>query len=448
MACKNEIIIVIAFLSVFLVCPKSFSQNNSSADTDLTLSEAILIAFQNNKDIQMQEAEIVIARANIQGAISPFLPQVNLQGAYTRNDKVFAPNIFSGYENDNFVKIAFSESIYSGGANMANFKQAKLSLDVQQETLRAKKLDVEFDAKRLYYGLLLAYENERIARDALEQAIAHYENVKQMYRHGTASRFDLLQSGVQVSLLMPNVVKARNEIESLKADLNKLLGRKVDFPITVREKLSYSFIGINEKEFLGSAYLMRPEMKLKSLGIDIDKWQIQMAKSGYRPTVDFLGAISYRSSNLGNMFNPGQRNWNVGISVNIPIFEGFSTKAKVDAARTRYAQAKIDKDNLVDTIAVEVHKACLNLKEAYAIIQSQKSNVLEAKEALRISEVSYRNGVAINLDVLDSQVSLAQIQTNLASGIYDYLMARAYLDRSMGKLILKSARGEKNEKKA
>jgi len=97
LACKNEIIIVIAFLSVFLVCPKSFSQNNSSADTDLTLSEAILIAFQNNKDIQMQEAEIVIARANIQGAISPFLPQVNLQGAYTRNDKVFAPNIFSGY---------------------------------------------------------------------------------------------------------------------------------------------------------------------------------------------------------------------------------------------------------------------------------------------------------------------------------------------------------------
>ena len=447
MASRKKIVFVVVFLSVFLICPNSFSQNATSADTDLTLTKAILIAFQNNKDIQMQEAQINIATANIQGAISPFLPQVNLQAGYTHNDKVLAQNIFSGYNNDNLAKIAFSQSIYSGGANMANFKQAKLSLDVQQETLRAKKMDVEFDAKRLYYGLLLAYETLRIAQDALDQAIAHYENVKQMYKHGIASRFDLLQSGVQVSLLEPNVVKAKNEIDSLKADLNKLLARQVDFPIDIKEKLAYSFIGIKENEFLKTAYLRRPEMKLKSLGIDIDKWEIQMAKSGYRPTVDLLGSISYRSNSLGNMFNSRQQNWNAQVSVNIPIFEGFSTKAKVDAARARYAQAKIDKDNLVDQIAVEVRKACLNLKEAASIIRSQKDNVQEAKEALRIAEVSYQNGVAINLDVLDSQVSLAQIQTNLASGIYDYLMAQAYLDRSIGKLTLNGDRREKNEKK-
>ena len=442
---RNKIVFVVAFLSVFAACPNLFSQNTPSPDTSLTLADTILIAFQNNKDIQMQEAEITIASANILGAASNFLPRVNLQGTYTHNDKVLAQNIFSGYNNDNLAELALSQSVYSGGANMANFKQANLSLDVQRQTLRAKKMDVEFDAKRLYYGLLLAYENQRIARDALDQAIAHYENVKQMYKHGTASRFDLLQSGVQVSLLEPNVVKAGNEIDSLKADLNKLLARKVDFPVTTKERLDYSFIGIQENEFLKAAYLNRPEIKLKSLGIDIDKWEIQMAKSGYRPTVDFLGSLTYRSHNLGNMFVQKQRNWNAGISVNIPIFEGFSTKAKVDAARARYAQAKIDKDNLVDTIAVEVRKACLNLKEAASIIASQKDNVQEAKEALRIAEVSYENGVAINLDVLDSQVSLAQIQTNLASGIYDYLVALAYLDRSIGKSFI---RERKNEKKA
>lgn len=455
MASRNKIIFVAVFLPFFIICQNSFSQN-PPPEADLTLPDAILIAFQNNKDIQMQEAEITVAGANIEGAISPFLPQINLQAAYTHNDKVLAENIFSGYNNDNLAKIAFSESIYSGGANMANLKQAKLSLDVQKETLRAKKMDVEFEAKRLYYGLLLAYETQRIARDALNQAIAHYDNVKRMYKHGTASRFDLLQSGVQVSLLEPNVVRAGNEIESLKADLNKLLARKLDFPVAIKEKLSYAFIGINENEFLRTAYLMRPEIKLKSLGIDIDRWAIQMAKSGYRPTVDFIGSVSYRSNNPGNMFGRKQRNWNAGISVNIPIFEGFSTKAKVEAARARYAQAKIDKDNLVDAIAVEVRKACLSLKEAASIIQSQKSNVQEAKEALRIAEVSYQNGVAINLDVLDSQVSLAEIQMNLASGIYDYLMARAYLDRSIGKTVLPASslggpgsnQGEKNGKKA
>ncbi len=437
MADKKRIIISVVFLSAFFSFSFGFCQENPlSSNTELTLTSVILTAFQNNKDIQMQEQEIAIANANILGATSAFLPQISLQGTYTYNDKVLNPNIFSGYKNDNLANLAFSESVYSGGANMANFKQAKLSLDVQQETLRAKKLDVEFDARRLYYGLLLAYETERITKDALTQAIAHCEDVKQMYKYGTASRFDLLQSGVQVSLLEPDVVRARNEIDSLKAELNKLLARDVDYPIETKEKLAYSFMKIDEKDFLKNAYLQRPEIKLKSLGIDIDKWGIQMAKSGYRPQVDISAGYSYRSSNLGNMFNEKQRNWNAGISINIPIFEGFSTKAKVDAAKAQYAQAKINKDNLVDQIAVEVRKACLDLKQAEAIIRSQRDNVEQAKEALRISEVSYANGVAVNLDVFDAQVSLAQIQKNLAAGTFDYLMAQAYLDHSIGKSVL------------
>jgi len=438
---KKQIIFSVVFLSVFFIFPPVFCQDKKiSQKAQLNLTDTILIAFENNKDIQMQEQEIIVASANVINAASVFYPQLNLQATYTRNDSVLAQNIYSGYINDNLLKLSASQSIYSGGANMANFKQSQLSLNVQQETLRAKKLDIEFEAKRLYYGLLLAYETERIAKDALEQAIEHYDVVKQMYKQGTASKFDMLQSGVQVSLLEPDVVKAKNEIELLKADLNKLLGRKVDFPIETKEKLSYVFIGIKENEFLKTAYMMRPEMKLKSLGIDIDKWAIQMAKSGYRPSLDLSAGYSYRSGNLNNLMNEKQKNWNAGLSVKIPIFEGFSTKAKVDAAKATYAQAKIDKENLVDQIAVEVRRACLDLKKSASIIRSQKDNVWEAREALRISEVSYANGVAINLDVLDAQVSLAQIQKNLASGIYDYLMAQAYLDRSIGKSSINTPR--------
>jgi outer membrane protein TolC len=384
-----------------------------------------------------------VAQADILGATSVFLPQVNLGAAYMHNDKVLAQNIFTGYNNDHLVNFTLAESVYKGGANTANLRQAKLSLEVQRETLRARKLDLEFDAKRLYYGLLLAVETHRIAREALDQAIAHYEVVKQMYKHGTASRFDLLQSGVQVSLLEPDVVKAKNDIDSLKADLNKLMAYKVDSPIETKERLVYSTLKITEDEFLKAAYLNRPEVKLKSLGVDIDRWSIQMAKSGYRPSVDFLAGYSWRSNNPGNMFNQKQANWNTGLAVNIPIFEGFSTKAKVNAARARFAQAKISQENLIDQIAVDIRKGCLGLKEALAIIKSQDDNLEEAKEALRIAEVSYANGVAINLDVLDAQVSLAQIQKNLVSGIYDYLMALAYLDRSMGKSFIKENYYEK-----
>ncbi len=412
-------------------------------EDSFNLKGAILTAFNNNKDLQIQQRQLDVAKADILNARSRFLPQVNAQASYTHNDKVLAENIFSGYRNDNQLGLNVTESIYSGGANMANLKQARIGLQEQLQTLRAKKLDVEFEVKRLYYGLLFAYENERIAREALEQSKAHYANVKEKFEKGTASRFDVLQSGVQVSLLVPALVKARNDVHLIKAELNKVLGVRIDTPVETRERLAYKNIEIREQDFLKTAYLNKPEMILKGLGIDLNKWAIQMAKSGYRPKLDAAAGYSLRSNNLGNLASRRSSNWDVGVFLNIPIFEGFSTKAQVDAAKARYSASILDKENLSDQIAVDVRNACLNLKESEAIINSQKDHIGEAREALRIAEISYNSGVAINLDVLDAQISLSQVQTNLASGIYDYLMAEASLRRAMGESFVKEGDNEK-----
>ena len=442
---KPCLILILAVFPFLIISSSVFCAPESSVtNPDLSLENAILIAFKNNKDIQIEEKGLEVARADILGARSVFLPHLNLNPSYTYNDKVLAPsNIFSGYKNDNIIGLGLTQSVYTGGANISGLRQAQLGFKVAEETLRAKKLDVEFETKRLYYGLLLGYETQRIAREALTQAKEHYKVVEQMYSQGTSSRFDLLQSKVQISLLEPDVIKAENEIASLKAELNKLLGRNIDVSVIAQDPLDYSLIEIREADFLKVAYLDKPEIRLKSLGVDIDQWSIQMAKSGYRPQVNIGANYLYRANDLGHIFEGKQRNWSTGLSVTIPLFEGFSVKAKVDAAKNRYAQAKLDKENLVDQLAVDIRQACLDLKEAEAIIDSQKDSVVEAVEALRISEVSYANGVGINLDVLDAQVSLAQVKKNLAGGIYDYLMARAYLDRNMARSYVKEENHEK-----
>jgi outer membrane protein TolC len=142
------------------------------------------------------------------------------------------------------------------------------------------------------------------------------------------------------------------------------------------------------------------------------------------------------------MFNDKHSNWDAGVSVTIPIFDGFSSKAKVEEARARYAQAVLEKEDLGDQIAVEIRRACLDLQQAQAIIDSQKDNIDEAKEALKIAQVRYDNGEGTNLDILDTMVSLSQVRKNLSEGIYDYLMAHAYLDRTTGKTYIQEAKNE------
>ncbi|MDD5746978.1 MAG: TolC family protein, partial [Candidatus Omnitrophica bacterium] len=160
---------------------------------------------------------------------------------------------------------------------------------------------------------------------------------------------------------------------------------------------------------------------------------IDSARSGDSPQVSVSAGYHYRSDDAGDMFNRRHNNWSAGIAVRLPLFDGFSTKAKVDAAKARYAQAKLEKENLGELIAVDIRKACLDLQRAQAIVDSQKDSIEEAREALRLAEVGYDNGEGTNLDVLDAQVSLSQVEKNLCEGIYDYCMARAYLERSMGR---------------
>ncbi|MDD5567714.1 MAG: TolC family protein [Candidatus Omnitrophica bacterium] len=413
--------------------------------TLFSLKEAIQIAYKNNKDIQIQEYGLNVANADILNARSAFLPNVDFDASYTRNGAVLTSvvnnskkdiGVFSGYKNNNNIGISVSDTIYNGGANLAALRQSQLALKEQNETLRATKLNVELEAKRLYYGLLLAYETKRIAEDLVDQAQSHYEEVNHKFKQGTSSRFDVLQSKVQVSLLLPQLINAQNSIKLIMAEMNKLLGLKVSDEVIIKDRLIYDPFEIREKDFLKEAYLNEPEMILKSLGIDISKWAIKYARAGWLPQVETNGQYYYQSNNLGNMFNNRHNNWNIGFAVRLALFDGFSTKAKVDAARAKYMQAVLGKENYSDQVAVDIRQACLDLEQAASIIQSQEDNLQDAKEALNISYVRYNNGVGINLDVLDAQVSLANVEKNLAEGTYDYIMAKSRLDRIMGRSFI------------
>ncbi|MFH1305092.1 MAG: TolC family protein, partial [Candidatus Omnitrophota bacterium] len=122
--------------------------------------------------------------------------------------------------------------------------------------------------------------------------------------------------------------------------------------------------------------------------------------------------------------------------VSFPVFDSMETKAKIDAARSRYDEAGLEEENVREWTAVNIRRACLDLIQTAALISSQEDNIAEAKEALRLSEIGYDNGVATNLEVLDAQVALSRAERNLFEGVYDYLMAEAFLARTMGRAYL------------
>ena len=129
----NKCISAALFL-ILLPAATTFSQEVKPDNVRaLSLKDAINIAFMNNKPIQIQEEELEYAKANILDAQSKFLPTLKTGYNYTLNDYVFSfPNtpgarkdsgLFSGYKNDNAFNVTVTESIFNGGANIANYRQ-------------------------------------------------------------------------------------------------------------------------------------------------------------------------------------------------------------------------------------------------------------------------------------------------------------------------------------
>lgn len=443
--------ILIFIFVLFLFIPWVFCQDNDGEKLDvlyLDLNQAVKIAYDNNKVIQEQQEQVDTAKADIMLARSRLIPKLNLDASYKHNNTVMPTStaninakkdygIYAGYRNDNQMGLSIKDSVYTGGRNMSLLKQSKIKFTIQEETLRAQKLQVEYELKRLYYGLLLAYEVERIEKNLVDQANAHYDDVKSKFEQGTASQFDVLQSKVQVSKVIPGLVRARNDISLITEELKKLLGISFDKVIIIKERLGYSPIEIQEIDFLQYAYVHNPQMILNAFGVDVSKLNINVARSEGLPQLDANLNYIYRSSNWNNMFNSRHNNWSGGVALTVPIFDAFSTKAKVDAAKAQYKKSILEEKDFKDQINVDVRKACLDLKESQTIILSQEDAISEAAEALRLANVKYDNGVGTNLDVLDSQVSLSEVEKNLVGGKYDYLMAKAYLDDTLGISVFK-----------
>lgn len=440
------IISLVLFTTLVGVQP-SLAGTEQGEMLSLSLEEAISLAFDNDKNILAQAEEVKAAEAEILSAAGGFLPRVNVEGGYIHRDAVMGLKssladdldkdlgVFVGYEDEKRVGLSVEQSIFEGGKNIANLKRAKLKLKVEEEVLRLQKNKVEFEVWRLYYGGLLADETERIAQELLDQAQSHYEIVKEKFEQGASSRFDLLQSKVQVSKVIPELIRAQNAKELIVAEFKKLVGIERKDSVTLEGELTCSFFAVNDRtyeKFLEIAYNKRPELAIKELEIGVGQESISVAKARGRPQVNATFNYDYRSDDTTDMFNSRHNNWNVGVSVSIPLFDGFSAKTKVDQAKARYRQAELGKEDARDTVALQVKQGVLDLSQARAIIESQQSSLREAEEFVEIAEARYDNGVGTNLDVLDAQVSLSQIKKNLSQGIYDYLVAKAYLNKTVG----------------
>ena len=410
----------------------------------LTLDESIRLALLQNPIYLAEKAKEAGASASVREAVAGFFPSVNAQGTDILDKKVFSitfPSFFPGmapqtikmdFTRTYALALNFSLPLYAGGRLMSGYRTANLNLESTRESIRQTRQETVYDVKKAFYGYLLARKLVEVSNEALDLAEKHYKNVQQLYDVGMASKFDLLRSEVAAANLKPQVIRARNGMNTAELGLKTLLGLDLKQAIEIQGELSYKAVEADTDTNVAKALTMRPELSQLNYQKLMASEMLKMARAAYLPTLAVGGQYNYWS----NALKLGGAGWDsyytFSLVLNVPIFNGFVHQAKAAEAEAVLKQLEFTQKGLQAKVRLDVHTAILDLAQARESLQSLEKNVEEAVESVRIAELNFQEGLATNLDVSSVRVALSEARTNYTQALFDYAVALAALEKAVG----------------
>jgi outer membrane protein TolC len=206
--------------------------------------------------------------------------------------------------------------------------------------------------------------------------------------------------------------------------------------VEVKDILSYHAYEKDLEECLSTALGLRPELATYELQVHRAEQSVDVAKSGYYPTVSVLGNYSRYGDDAGVSGNNyvDQEDWYVMAVADWNFWEWGKTRHGVEASRSRLEQVKNALENVRDMVSLEVKNAYLTMREAEKRIFVAEKAVVQAEENYRLNVERYNEQVGTTTEVIDAQTLLTRARSDYFNALSNYHLALGELERSMGVL--------------
>ncbi len=390
------------------------------------LEQCIGLGLTNNPEYQSSGFLVEKSNAKIDEAFAGYYPFVNLNS----DADAFSKNGGEQRYNNISTGLTMTYNIFQGFKTKSAYEASKSSYEADLYRHETNKRILIFNITRAYY---LVLQSERILRsteEAVKNSLLHLDFARAKQKAGMATRTDILKSEVEVSNAELDRIKASNNLLAAKGSLNQLLGLPSDRRIDLEDDLS-DLIEINIQSFdslFASAINSRTEIKRYQYLLDAQQNTIRIAKSDLYPSLGTTANYSY----AGPEFSSVRHNWWLGLSLSIPVFKGFSTKARVNQEEYAYKGLEKEYEVIKQQISQEVWNALLAVKESVERISASSKALESAREHLLLAEGEYREGVGSIIQLTDAQTTFVAAEQNYIYALSDYKISHAELERTIG----------------
>lgn len=390
----------------------------------VSLQEAMKLAKENNKKVLKSQLEITLAEQNIKERKELRLPDVQLNGMYSRitnitefkgdgflNGKEVTKAIPEIYE----VNSTFKMPIYVGNKINNAIKIANQENEIAKIKSEKTENDIELQVVANYLAIYKMMELQKIFEENIKEEKNRLKEVQSLQKHGTITKNEVIRAELQLSDRELNALTNSKNIKIALHDLKTLIQIPENEEIAIDTTTNLDEMnGLDLYDFYLSKAMQNEEMRMASQELDISKTELKLVKGNYLPTVDFFGNYGFYYPNY-KFFPPNPYLYTlgqVGIEARFDLSALYKNKTKVAKANTKIDMQKMQTEILKDEIQDQLYKEHTQYQEILEKFVVVDKALDLAEENYRIVKLKYLNQLVLITEMVDADNALLQAKYN------------------------------------
>jgi outer membrane protein TolC len=294
--------------------------------------------------------------------------------------------------------------------------------------------DVILGVKQAYYLYLAADALVRVREEAVKSRELLVNQARGFFEVGTRAKIDVARAEANLFSARADLIGAQNGVKIGLVNLKNAMG--VDdlpgVPVAPADVTRTIMPTLTLDEARRVGYLTRPELKSFDSQRKAQDQRIATARRGHLPDLVFGADVGRDgAASVGRRF-AWNSVWEIGVSLNIPIFDGLRTTNRVQEEMSNYEVIRAAEESQRQQIAQEVESSYFRTVEADERIKANDAALAAARENLELANGRYQVGVGTIIEVTDAQTTYTDAQTRYIQSVLDYKIAEAQLTRAMG----------------
>ncbi len=422
---------VLFLLTVVLPAPSIYPQEQSIPFDTLTLNRAAQLAIEYHPALRSADANVRSASAGLTQAVAGYLPSLNASATLSHTDGAFVFNPDFPPRNQTYnnytTGVQVQQTLFDFGKTIGRVSANSSFVEAAESDYRSARDNVVMNVQVAYFTYVEARQVVRVNEKAVEQAKLHVTQAKAFYAVGKRAQIDVTRAEVDLANSTVNLIRAQNQVQLAKLQLENDMGVHPAKEYSVQEEFDVPAFTASLDSVKALAREQRPELFAAKARVAANKSLVTAAWTQHLPTLSASGNWTWSNFEL-----PLFSRWNAGVTLTMPLFQGFALSAQVDQARANADAAQANLDLLTESVLQDVEQNYLSVKEAEKRINATAKLVEQAEQTLTLAEKQYAAGVGTTLEVTDAQLALSNARITRIQALYDYNTFLIRLRRSIG----------------